>query len=219
MINNISKIIILLLIIFLIILISSKNPGKYNLVAKSFTTLTPGLPSIIEEDKLEPKKTNGGKLDTPTNSIGNKNQVFYSPQVSVSVSSNTLLSRSMNAIAPKTLTPTAVPSTTSPPMDNNDLRTAVTLWLENSKTATDRYGDISTWNVSNVTDMSEMFQGADSFNADISGWDVSNVTNMAYMFRYAKSFTADISDWKVGNVKDMSGMFVEATSFNPTKLE
>ena len=37
------------------------------------------------------------------------------------------------------------------------------------------------WDVSNVTDMSQMFYSS-NFNLNISNWDVSNVENMAYMF-------------------------------------
>ena len=32
--------------------------------------------------------------------------------------------------------------------------------------------------------MSELFYGLKNFNGDISNWDVSNVTNMKYMFYY-----------------------------------
>ena len=35
---------------------------------------------------------------------------------------------------------------------------------------------------SKVTDMSRLFWGASSFNQNISSWDVSNVTNMQQMF-------------------------------------
>jgi surface protein len=40
-------------------------------------------------------------------------------------------------------------------------------------------GDVSTWDVSSVTDMSAMFEGAlVSFNSDLSAWDMSRVTDM-----------------------------------------
>lgn len=42
--------------------------------------------------------------------------------------------------------------------------------------------DISSWNTSNVTDMSHMFSGATVFNQPLNTWDVSNVTDMSYMF-------------------------------------
>ncbi|MCF0125954.1 MAG: BspA family leucine-rich repeat surface protein, partial [Clostridia bacterium] len=54
-------------------------------------------------------------------------------------------------------------------------------------------GDISNWDVSNVTDMSCMFYNSE-FNGDISNWDVSNVTNMRWMFSDSK-FNGDISKW------------------------
>ena len=43
-------------------------------------------------------------------------------------------------------------------------------------------GDISKWNVSNVTSMDSMFYGCKKFNSNISKWDVSKVTNTVYMF-------------------------------------
>jgi surface protein len=39
-------------------------------------------------------------------------------------------------------------------------------------------GNISRWDVSNVTDMNSMFNGAESFNQPIGNWDVSKVTDM-----------------------------------------
>jgi surface protein len=69
-----------------------------------------------------------------------------------------------------------------PPKDKDELKTVVDLWVQNSDKATNNYRDISSWNVSNVTNMSSMFNGVTSFNADISGWNVSNVkfyTNFA----------------------------------------
>ena len=45
-----------------------------------------------------------------------------------------------------------------------------------------KYIDISDWNVSNVTDMTSMFFGCQSFNQDLSEWNVLNVTDASNMF-------------------------------------
>ena len=37
-------------------------------------------------------------------------------------------------------------------------------------------------NVSNITNMSGLFEEFNNFEGDISKWDVSNVTDMTYMF-------------------------------------
>jgi surface protein len=66
--------------------------------------------------------------------------------------------------------------------------------------------DISTWDVSNVTNMSAMFANT-AFNQDISNWDVSSVTDMVYMFNNAYAFNQDIGNWDVSNVTNMSAMF------------
>ena len=56
-------------------------------------------------------------------------------------------------------------------------------------------GDLSSWNVSSVTDMYGMFLGAISFNDDLSSWDVSFVTDMTSMFEGATSFGQDLCNW------------------------
>jgi surface protein len=55
-----------------------------------------------------------------------------------------------------------------------------------------------------------MFRGATSFNGDISAWEVSEVSYMKAMFLGATSFNSDISAWDVISVRDMSGMFSNA---------
>ena len=74
--------------------------------------------------------------------------------------------------------------------------------------------NISSWDVSNVTDMGFMFYEAESFNQPLNNWDVSNVTNMRGMFLYATSFNQPLGNWDVSNDINMFQMFEGATSFN-----
>ena len=74
-------------------------------------------------------------------------------------------------------------------------------------------GDISSWDVSNVTNMKGMFVGAKLFNQPIGDWDVSKVTNMNHMFHSAKTFNQPIGDWDVSNLTNTDEMFCGAKSF------
>jgi len=73
--------------------------------------------------------------------------------------------------------------------------------------------DISTWNVSHVTNIKQMFR-ATAFNGDISGWDVSSVENMERVFWDAAAFNQPIGNWDVSQVTKMTTMFYGATAFN-----
>jgi len=74
--------------------------------------------------------------------------------------------------------------------------------------------NLSSWDVSSVTNMRGMFWGASSFNQDLSPWNVSSVTNMESMFEDASSFNQDLSSWDVSSVTQKSRMFEGATSFD-----
>ena len=74
-----------------------------------------------------------------------------------------------------------------------------------------KVGDLSNWDVSSVTNMSGMFDYS-NYNGDISDWDVSKVTGMSYMFSNSK-YNGDLSRWDVSTVTNMSGMFC-ASSFS-----
>ena len=90
--------------------------------------------------------------------------------------------------------------------DTPDL-SAVTDMSEMFHDASSFDGDISGWDVSSVTDMQWMFHGASSFNQNLSSWDVSSVTDMSRMFSLAYNFNGDISGWDVSSVTDMGTMF------------
>jgi surface protein len=75
--------------------------------------------------------------------------------------------------------------------------------------------DIGNWDTSSVTNMSYMFHGNSSvFNQDIGNWDTSSVTNMSYMFRDNSAFNQDIGNWNTSNLTNMSYMFRDNSAFN-----
>ena len=100
------------------------------------------------------------------------------------------------------------------PADKGALQGAVNLWCSDEASALSTYGDISTWDTSLVTDMSNMFFLKGSCNPDIGGWDVSRVTNMYFMFEEASAFNQDIGGWDVSRVTYMYSMFNGASAFN-----
>ncbi|WP_298311463.1 BspA family leucine-rich repeat surface protein [uncultured Aquimarina sp.] len=77
---------------------------------------------------------------------------------------------------------------------------------------------MNTWDVSTITNMQFMFDGATTFNENIADWDVGNVYNFNYMFNKATNFNQNIEVWNIGeHVPDLIAMvfmFSECTAFN-----
>jgi len=94
-----------------------------------------------------------------------------------------------------------------------DLQHAVRDWLSDAVSAEAKYGHISSWDTSSVTNMRSLFEGAADFNEDISKWDTRNVRDMTRMFYGAKSFNQDISKWNLHDNVDATDAFVGADSF------
>ena len=93
-------------------------------------------------------------------------------------------------------------------------------WLSDPQTATVKYGaPIENWQTWRVTDMSRLFQGAESFTANLNGWDTSSVTDFHHMFAGCASFESALDGWDVSQVTDFSHMFYGATSFTGTSLD
>ena len=72
---------------------------------------------------------------------------------------------------------------------------------------------IDTPDLTNVTDMSEMFARCSSFNQPLEKWDVSNVTNMSEMFSSCSAFNQPLN-WDVSQVSSMKKIFYCCISFN-----
>jgi surface protein len=83
---------------------------------------------------------------------------------------------------------------------------------------------IGNWNVSNVTNMTNMFERAKRFNENIGNWNVSGVTNMHRMFIGFNNstermiFNQNLSLWVVNQVTDVQYMFAntEMNKFDST---
>jgi len=110
-----------------------------------------------------------------------------------------------------------------PKLDDKNIHQVVKDYLSNSsktkQQVINNYGPISNWDVSNVTNMTKLFQNYTnknyySFNEDISKWNVSNVTDMSSMFAYARLFNQPLNNWDVSKVTDMRGMFYHAFNFD-----
>jgi hypothetical protein len=82
-------------------------------------------------------------------------------------------------------------------------------------------GNLSSWNMTHVRDISAMFYGANLFVGEsISGWSIASAFDMSRLFEGASSFIGDISAWDVSTVKYMDFLFngVPISSFNYDKL-
>ena len=90
--------------------------------------------------------------------------------------------------------------------------------------------DLSNWDVSNVTNMANMFANGKDQGPDMRGivilsvgnlshWDVSKVTNMQGMFAgFSDGMSSlQISNWDTSNVTNMENMFL--TPWDPKKLD
>ncbi|KAH8043371.1 hypothetical protein JL722_15249 [Aureococcus anophagefferens] len=103
------------------------------------------------------------------------------------------------------------------PFDNrNNLENAVDEWLDDSGDAQTKYGPISRWDTSRVTDMATLFQETASFDEPIGGWDTSKVTDMSFTFDAAAAFDQDIGAWDVSSVTDMYEAFAAPPSSTRT---
>jgi len=109
----------------------------------------------------------------------------------------------------------------SVPAEIPDSVTRLNSVFQNSSLIND--SNISSWNVDNVTDLSNAFRGTSAFNQSLSSWNTSSVNNMSYTFASSAFNNGDSDDnyegsaplqWNVSRVANMYGMFNGNHKFN-----
>jgi surface protein len=100
-------------------------------------------------------------------------------------------------------------------IDNTTIRDFVQKYVSNMKNELPPdLAIISNWDVSNVTNMSELFVDCEHFDEPLDSWNVSNVTNMSGMFAGCLEFNQPLNSWNVSRVTDTSGMFKGCVEFD-----
>ena len=79
-------------------------------------------------------------------------------------------------------------------------------------------GYLTEWETDNVKDMHGMFAKATHFTGGLQKWHTSNVEDMREMFYGAIRYTDDLSGWDTSKVTDMRSMFQGAISFDAVPL-
>ena len=73
---------------------------------------------------------------------------------------------------------------------------------------------ISKWNTKSLINTAGMFHASNNIDVDVSSLDVSRVTDMDRMFNYASSLNLDVSKWNMSSVTDMYAMFHASSNLN-----
>ena len=98
------------------------------------------------------------------------------------------------------------------PLTNDSIHSTVRAYL--SRDPTEDWRPIGTWDVSQVTNMRNLFNIPNTiFNESLSDWDTSHVTDMSFMFCECTAFNQPVL-LNTSRVTNMSGMFYGCATFN-----
>lgn len=81
-----------------------------------------------------------------------------------------------------------------------------TLWTEQP--------DLSSWDVSNVRDLHQLFRWSNVQQANISNWNISGVVELGHLAERARDYNEDLSGWDTSSVTSLIKTFMDASSFN-----
>lgn len=109
-----------------------------------------------------------------------------------------------------------------PKADLNHIDVSEVTKLSNTFYHTEFNGDVSKWNVENVTVFSFTFSANPIFDGYLGDWDVYNATSMDSMFNWAEKFTGNgLEKWsdKLKKCKNMEYMFQHCIEFTGKNVE
>lgn len=103
-----------------------------------------------------------------------------------------------------------ISATDTPIISGNTLRDVFSSY-QGPNGSTFEIANLNNWDVSNVEEFRGIFNVASSSNyaspiGDVSSWDMSNATNISAMFN-SSDFVGDVSSWNTSNVTDMRSCF------------
>lgn len=75
-------------------------------------------------------------------------------------------------------------------------------------------GNISSWDVSNITSFLSLFFGATKFNQSLSSWKTGKVTNMASAFQSCPALNQSFDGWDTSACTTFSSMFNGCSALN-----
>ena len=77
---------------------------------------------------------------------------------------------------------------------------------------------LDSWDTSSATDISSMLRNQPNYNEDLSSWNVSNVVTMGNVFFGSTSFDQNLSSWDIANVTNFSN-FAKNTTFSTSNYD
>ena len=98
-------------------------------------------------------------------------------------------------------------------VNNQQLYNMVDEWKLNNTDTINKYGNFNTWDTRHVTDLSHLFKNS-NFNEDITSWNVSSVTNMESIFENNSDFNHVLDAWNVASCTNFNNMFYLNDSFD-----
>lgn len=109
-------------------------------------------------------------------------------------------------------------------MNRSTLLAARDAWCDNPTTATQVYGPIANWDVSQIEDLSRVFCAdpeildcnpqCATFDENINSWNVANVKRMSYLFKGAAQFNSPLNSWTTSSLERLDHTFHQASAFN-----